>query len=444
MSAYLELLIALILITLLFRLIRKQSVKVVFIITVLLSLLLRWWLIWFTPELNTNIDLLMYMDGGQLTAMGINPYDYNDSKEIRNQLRKDDYAYQEYTAQSQDIWNYCAASHLPLTQFNLALAYKLFYYPEGFRYYFAFFDSILCGLICLFIIRNWKSNDETKFFANLILGICSPFLISWSIVNPGDKGTETLLILAFLLSISSNSKTIFLYVSALFMGLGIAYKAVAAFFIPLAIQKFWEVKSDLHSFFRMLFIFGIISFLIVALSFLPFVPEVLYPMTQRFEHGSAAIYPMHSSIWRVFYILFPENWRIIQILSVAMLTIFSSYNAFKDKIVDLLCANLLWIFTVMILITSGVDRMNMAFIPSILIACKYCSERQSFILLFIYAITGLIILFYPLVKNILALEGLLGDVNFAESLMCLLLTIVYFSIVSSLKSSYVPQPSRNH
>jgi hypothetical protein len=167
-------------------------------------------------------------------------------------------------------------------------------------------------------------------------------------------------------------------------------------------------------------------------------------MTQRFEHGSAASLPMHSSIWRVFHLFFPQHWRIIQIISVVILSIFSFYNALKYKSIDLLSANLLWIFTVVVLITSGVDRMNMAFIPCILIVCKYCSEKQSIYLLFSYAGTGMVILFYPLVKNILGLEGWLGDVNFIESLMCLLLTIVYFSIVFQLKPFYVPQPSRNY
>ncbi|MDW8204340.1 MAG: hypothetical protein RMJ87_04850 [Cytophagales bacterium] len=441
-----ELLIVLILILPLAWLISKQNTLVAFFGTTLISLALRWWLIWFTPELNTNIDLLMYMDGGQLTAMGINPYDYEDSKEIRNQLRKDDYAYQDYTAQSQEIWDYCAASHLPLTQLNLALIYKLFYSPEGFRYYFAFFDAILCGIIYLFIIKNWKLKDNIKFFANIVVGICSPFLISWSIVNPGDKGTETLLMLLFLLLIYDNSKTNFLYWSALVIGVAIAYKAVAAFLIPIAIIRLWQKKSDMHSFIKMSFIFGIITFSIVFISFLPFIPEVLYPMIQRFEHGSSASMPLHSSVWRVFHLLLPEHWRIMQIISVLGLFLLSAKDAFRDsfKKVDLFCGNLLWIFIVLVLITSGVDRMNMAFIVCILILCKYCSSQQAVALLICYTITGLIILFYPLVKHILMLKGLFGDINFIESIMCLILTVTYFGIAFSLKQNHVPQPSRNH
>ena len=450
MSAYLELIIALIGIIFLYSFIKIRSVLQGFLISFILSLFLRWWLIWFTPELNTHIDLLMYMDGGQLTALGINPYNYEDSKEIRQQLRLDGYAYQEYTAFDQQIWNYCAASHLPLTQLNLAIAYLLLETPQGFRYYFAFFDAILCGLIFLYININWNFSEELNKYGSLVLGICSPFLISWGIVNPGDKGIETMFIVLLFLLINLKNRTAYLYLGAIVFGLAVAYKAVAVLIAPCIMHKLWSVRISYYSFIKELVIFGILSASILILSFLPFIPEVFYPMTERLKHGSVSAIPMHSSIWQVFYVTIPNHWKSIQIFFSGLILLLSCVNLLIRKTsTELFSINLLWIFVVLFLTTSGVDRMNMAFIPAVLVIGKHLRSNYLLLILLLYTITGTIILFYPLVKNVLSLDGILGDINFIESLACLLLTIVYFYIVFNYQclinqSTHAPKSGRSY
>jgi hypothetical protein len=374
----------------------------------------------------------MYMDGGQLTALGINPYDYAEDTALRKQLRVDEYAYLDYTALSQDLWNYCAASHLPFTQLNLAVAYLTVHSAMGFRLYFAFFDAILCGLIMIFVVRHLKINKHLQFLAIVSLGVCSPFLISWGIINPGDKGTETLLIVAFLLATFDKNVQIRFYLGAVLLGLSIAYKALGVLLFPIALSQCWSyAKSQEKPLFTTTLLYILIASLACIIWFIPFMPEMLYPIMERW-HRSSGDMPIHSSLWRLIAMWLPTDWKIVRNSSILLLLAVYSWALLKNKMsVGIFSGNLIWIFVGLLLTTSGVDRMNMAFVPAILLAIKDKPSTAP-VLLVSYTIGGCIILFYPLFKHIFNLSLLASlekwdDINFLESIVCLLLSVVYFT-----------------
>ena len=80
----------------------------------LVALSLRIVLIIISHNKIDEIDLKIYRDAGQLVANGVNPYDYNDNVELRQQLRTDKVNFDEYVSGDQDRWNYYANSNLPL------------------------------------------------------------------------------------------------------------------------------------------------------------------------------------------------------------------------------------------------------------------------------------------------------------------------------------------
>ena len=134
-----------------------------------LAFFLRACIIYLTPTFQyENIDLQIYRDTGQLVANGINPYDYTDNVELRNQLRTDKDCYNEYTCENQERWNFCANSNLPLATLFFGAVEYLFASALAYRLFFAFFDSLLAVLILAFVLNKWQFKLSNNFIVNKI------------------------------------------------------------------------------------------------------------------------------------------------------------------------------------------------------------------------------------------------------------------------------------
>jgi hypothetical protein len=76
---------------------------------------------------------------------GINPYDYNDQKELRNFLRTDSISYNEYTSRDQDSWNFQAGAALPMATL-----------------FFGGIELFCYCILCIMLAQFWKMKDQTS------------------------------------------------------------------------------------------------------------------------------------------------------------------------------------------------------------------------------------------------------------------------------------------
>jgi hypothetical protein len=184
-------------------------------------------IVYVTPGTDKSIDLCIYIDSGQLVSNGINPYDFNDGKELRNLLRTDNVAYDEWVSRTQEKWDTYACSNLPLSLLYYgAIDYFFTGDALAYRIVFSFADALLSSLIVLFLIRysGLKAGLFNLTFISLI-GIFTPILLLWGSVIPEDKGIQILLML--LAAIFSKEKNILL--SAIFLGFSVAFKGLGVF-----------------------------------------------------------------------------------------------------------------------------------------------------------------------------------------------------------------------
>ena len=119
-----------------------MKLQKIYLSTFLLAIFVRSCLIYFTPEKNKLIDLLIYRDAGQLVVNGINPYDYDDQKELRHYMRLDSVSFNAYTSKDQDSWDYFAGSNLPMATLCFGLIEYFFASSLSYRFIFAFFRKI--------------------------------------------------------------------------------------------------------------------------------------------------------------------------------------------------------------------------------------------------------------------------------------------------------------
>ncbi len=118
-----------------------------------LAIGLRVNLIKHSPTSDSNIDLDIYRAGGALISHGINPWDFNQKKEIRKNLRlasKD-----ELIKKTQAGWDYYASANLPFSLLLFGSIHLISDSPRAYRLTFALADSLLSSLLVLFVILHW-------------------------------------------------------------------------------------------------------------------------------------------------------------------------------------------------------------------------------------------------------------------------------------------------
>ncbi|HET6244977.1 MAG: DUF190 domain-containing protein [Bacteroidetes bacterium] len=321
------------------------------------------------PEQNNFIDLSIYRDGGQLISHGINPYDFNDGKELRNLLRLDDVAFVEYVSQSQEVWDFYSSGNLPLSLLFFGAIEKIFNGdPVAYRIVFAFFDSILSSLIVLFLLKFWHLK---KSLLNMILmlgiGALSPTLLFWGTILPEDKGLQ---ILFMLLAIYfAKDKKIFL--SAIFMGCSIAYKGLGVFVFPVCLFFLLEEPGNIFKINRPLIIkgcyFSLLTLFFSIIWFIPFLPNVLYMMLTRMD-SNIGVDPSHASVWIFAKNLFPVKWLVFKnILVYAAILLWSFQFIYKKINIVAMSLFLLVLFVDILLLAGSLDRMNIGIIVSIVV-----------------------------------------------------------------------------
>ena len=357
-----------------YDLLRRSNPEIVFASTFLIALLVRLALIAVTPSSNDYVDIGIYVDSGQLVAAGINPYDFNDGKELREQLRTDEFAYHSFTCETQERWNYYANSNLPLTLLYLgAIEYLFPFNIWAYRITFAVVDSLLSATICLFVLRYWKTEiGNPSLIAILSLGVFSPWLLFEGTIIPEDKGLQTLfMMLALYFSFAKPNKFNY-WLTILFLGASIAFKALGLLLIPicfLALEKIKPVTfSDLfekQSLIRMikftLFV-GLSSFIY----FVPFIPEVLQMAAGRLATETSVV-PRHAAIWTLVAPYLPSAFPVIRVGGLVLFLGLLLYGICRKSFgAVIVCCALMILFINYWLLSGDMTRMIMPITVSLL------------------------------------------------------------------------------
>lgn len=327
-----------------------------------LSFCIRYTITVLTPEQNTWIDLSIYIDGGQLIANGVNPYDYDDEPLLRNSLRTDSIAFNHYVAASQDRWNFYASGNLPLTLFYFGAIEQIAQGdPFIYRVAFAFMDSILSVVLTMFIYTYWITSEKYKFLVAIGLGILSPILLSAGTFLPEDKGVQVLLMVGAIYF--SKKKNFFL--ATLLLGWSVAYKGLGAFIAPVCLYYYLgEIKRSeiLRAItLKRSLLFALAALLFALQPFIFYLSDILDMMKLRLSQNLVAESPEHSSIWVFAHILFPNSWEKIKFIFSLFFVCINFIGILRGKLgVNVAIASLLIWFTIIMMLSGSVDRLNIA------------------------------------------------------------------------------------
>jgi hypothetical protein len=374
---------------------------------------------------NANIDLSIYRETGRLVNSGVNPYDYSDQKDLRNSLRTDGFAYDEYVSQNQDAWDYYTSSNLPLSTFYYAFIDKLSGHPLMFRIIFALLDSLLGVVVALFLLKYL--DPEIKWPNLLIVTVAaafSPTLLLHGTVIPEDKGVQTLLMLSSLY-LAKERKII---PSAVLLGFSVAFKGLGVFIYPLAAylitgepSNIFKLKTDQV---KKALIFTLIFIISAGIWFLPYMPGILEMMKGRISGNmGAGVEPGHASIWTVVFNRFPERWKDIK--NITMLFFSAAWIWFfviKKLNIGAICLYLLVLFVDVMLLQGSLDRMNIGIIVSMVAFCLIDKEFSK-ILIWYTVISGLLFFTMPVLRNY---SNLTRDASYTIAYLVIFLSYPFY------------------
>ncbi|MBX2959213.1 MAG: hypothetical protein KF732_04585 [Flavobacteriales bacterium] len=375
--------------------------KILLILIFVFAFITRLYLIYNTPYQNESIDLNIYRDGGQLITNGINPYNYSDKIDIRNQLRLDSIAFNVWICETQERWDFYASSNLPLSLLFYGLIDSI---SDGnstiYRIFFDIIDALLALVIALILLRFWKLNPS---FINLILllgaGALSPTLLLWGAIFPEDKGLQILLmLLAILLAIDRKW-----FLSSIFLGCSIAFKGLGVFIIPLCLFFLINENQKIHKSnkkqFKLILLYLSLTFFFSIIWFLPYMPEIFEMMKKRIEMNlGSEVIPEHGSIWVIVMNIFPNKWEYIKTFSIAIISILWGYAFLFRKVnIPALSLFILVLFVDILLLKGSMDRMNIGLIVS-MVFFSFIDIKYARILGWYTIIIGFY-LYYPLIRQ---------------------------------------------
>jgi hypothetical protein len=359
------------------------------------SLSIRYLITVLTPEQNAWIDLSIYIDGGQLVAHGVNPYDFNDEPLLRDSLRTDSIAFNYYVAESQDRWNFYAGSNLPLTLLYFG-AIELIAQGDPFIYrvVFAVMDSILSVVLTMFILNYWVTSEKNKFLVAIGLGVLSPILLSAGTFLPEDKGVQILLMVGALYF--SKKKQFFL--ATLLLGWSVAYKGLGVFIAPFCLYQYLgEIKrSEIFSpiVLKRAVLFTLAALVFALQPFIIYLSDISDMMKLRLSQNLVLEVAQHSSIWVFTHVLFPKSWMDVRFLFSLFFISINLIGILRGKLgPNIVTASLLIWFTVIMMLSGSVDRLNMAMAVT-LVLLGVTHTKGSIFLTMYYVFAGVMSLAY--------------------------------------------------
>ncbi len=398
------------------------------LVVFLISFFIRYGLIQQTPNANSWIDLSIYIDGGQLVSNGINPYDFSDNIHLRGALRMDTIAYNVYTSETQERWNFYASGNLPL---SLLLFGAIDRVAEGdpyiYRLIFALLDSLCVVFMTLFIFELCPSVQlKQKIVLILGIGIISPILLYMGVIYPEDKGTQILLMIG---AIYFSKKQHFFY-SVLFLAASIVFKGIGVFIAPLCLYYFIGEPKHIHGFYsfvnvRKSILFTLAIFFIVIQFYILYYPEVFEMMTKRLSQNIDGSMPGHASQFRFLELICPGLWSNAKLFFTIVLALLGIYFLIKRMNIAVATAVVLIWFLNVSLLQGSLDRANIGLVSSILLLG--ISQIRGTLILALYYTFASMILFVSGYLNVQKLSAF--DSELLDSAFCLGFTLIFIGIL---------------
>jgi hypothetical protein len=331
-----------------------------FWLTVLGILVTRALIIAATPAYGELIDLSMYREGGQLVLHGIDPYDFERDRALRERFRLDGQGADAYVSATQERYDYFVASNLP----GSTLLYALFEWisggsPVGWRAALALGDLLIAlgaYLLCTRAGLDLGRLENKLGFLALLVGY--PSLLMWGTVVPEDKQFQTgfmLLAAALLVPVPERAREGASSAPlAITFALGILFKALGAILFPALLRHLASRPR------REQIVFVLVFLAVIALIVAPFSGSFVQRIARRLHTGSIEE-ARHGSPWA--WLPWPALVRVLRPVATlgALALIGLAYLRKKIDLLNALAATL--VAFICVWITNGsMDRMNMSMI----------------------------------------------------------------------------------
>lgn len=316
-----------------------------------------------SPSQNSNIDLGIYREVGQLVDRGVNPYDPNGNLALRDALRTDAIGSGKgYVTAERGRYDYYVGSNLPASTLLYGAAEKITADdPLSWRLVLLFGDVLIALSAIYFLSRSGAPMTRPNLIAAGALVAIYPALLVWGGLIPQDKQFQTaamFLLAGALVGAPPQQRFRHAVLVGLVGSVAVWFKAFGVVLAPVALKYFWpryrEIAASAAA-------FAASSLLFVA----PFGMSFLDDMWARFVGaGGAGAQPIHGSPWT----LVGAEWTsILRMPVTAMFAIGATYLLIRRKL-DLLnyLAAILMAYICLWVVNGSMDRMNMTIMFALL------------------------------------------------------------------------------
>jgi hypothetical protein len=312
-----------------------------------------------TPANDNFIDLSVYCEVGELVVNGVDPYDTEAKRDLREQLRLNGHGAAPYVTASKGSYDFYVTANWPAsTLLYGAIEWLSGGSPHGWRLILILGDLAIALATFFFLRRVGIKLDTVEAqVAFALSAICYPSLIQWGTVLAEDKQFQIALMVALAGLLITPGRTPSLNAAAIgILGcLSVMFKVLGLFLAPIALCYFWSrPKREL--------LIAIGAALVVALPMILFFDVAfVVRMFNRFREGTsplAMVGSLHASPWS----LLPNPWGVYARPIVSCALVALAIAAFVRGRIDLLncCAALSVVFACLWLLGGSMDRMNIA------------------------------------------------------------------------------------
>jgi len=264
-----------------------------------------------TPANDDFIDLSIYCEVGELVVNGVDPYDIEAKRDLREQLRLNGHGAAPYVTASKGSYDFYVTSNWPAsTLLYGAIEWLSGGSPHGWRLILISGDLAIALATFFFLRRVGIKLDNVETQAAFVLSaICYPSLIQWGTVLAEDKQFQIALMVALAGLLITPGRTPSLNAAAIgILGcLSVMFKVLGIFLAPVALCYFWSRP-------RRESLIAIGTALAIALPMILFFDGAfVVRMFNRFREQSsplAMVSSLHASPWS----LLPNSWGVYRIL----------------------------------------------------------------------------------------------------------------------------------
>ena len=258
-----------------------------------------------TPANDDFIDLSIYCEVGELVVNGVDPYDTEAKRDLREQLRLNGHGAAPYVTASKGSYDFYVGANLPAsTLLYGAIEWLSGGSAHGWRLILISGDLAIALAAFFFLRRVGIKLDKVETQVAFALSVIwYPSLIQWGTVLAEDKQLQIALMVALAGVLITAGRTPSLNAAAIgILGcLSVMFKVLGVFLAPVALCYFWSRP-------RRELLIAIGAALVIALPMILFFDVAfVVRMFNKFREGNgvlATVGSLHASPWS----LLPNAW----------------------------------------------------------------------------------------------------------------------------------------